>query len=144
MTARLPQLYRDGELIHGLLALAANQMEIAEEDAREVQRAHWFDSTLELEEAVRLAQLLDVPREEWQSNLGEYRGWVHAMRDARLERGAVTVEALQGFVVQYSEAYQRATRTQVLPTTLVWGDDPEQNELVFAASASPMLPKLFR
>jgi hypothetical protein len=131
MAERLPHLYREGELLRGLLAIAAIQMEIAEEEARSIQRSHWFDTTLDLGEAVRLALPLDIPLEEWQSNLAEYRSWVHAIRNARLQEGAVTVAALQGFVLQYSQGFQRAVRIQVLPEPLVWGDDTAENELVF-------------
>lgn len=131
MIERLPHLYREGELVQAMLALVAVQLGIAEEDAREIQRAHWFNTTLHLDEAVRLALPLDIPLEEWQFNLAEYRAWVHAIRDARLQDGAVTVPALQNFVVQYAKAYEDAVRIQVLPETLVWGDSTAQNELVF-------------
>ena len=131
MVTRLPHLYREGELVRGLLSLAGVQMEIASEDGREVQRAHWFNSTLDLGEAIRLALTLDIPREEWQADLDEYRAWVHGIRDARLRTGAVTVDALQGFVASYSQAYERSVRIQVLPETLIWGVDTAQNELVF-------------
>jgi hypothetical protein len=131
MTERLPHLYREGELLQGLLALAATQMEIAEEEARAVQRSHWFDATLNLGEATRLAMPLDIAREEWQSNLREYRAWVHAIRDSLLRHGSVTVDALQRFVVQYSSAFQAAVDIRVLPQSLVWGDNTAENELVF-------------
>src|SRR5690606_21730051 len=131
MTERLPHLYREGELVQGLLALAATQMEIAEEEARAVQRSHWFDATLDLGEATRLALPLDIAREEWQTNLREYRAWVHAIRDALLRHGSVTVDALQRFVVQYASAYQVALGLRVLPQALVWGDRTAQQELVF-------------
>jgi hypothetical protein len=68
MAARLPLLYREGELLTGLLSLVAVQIAIAEEDGRAVQRSHWFDDTLDLDEAVRLAAPLGIPREEWQFN----------------------------------------------------------------------------
>ena len=66
MADRLPPLYRDGTLIRGtedgsvggILDSPAIQLEIFDEDAREVQRAHWFDSALELEEVANLAAIL--------------------------------------------------------------------------------------
>src|ERR1044071_5189613 len=97
MLSRLPQLYRDGELVRDTLELPALQIEIFDQYAREVQRAHWFDTTLELEEAARLAALLDIAPEPWQT-LGTFRAWVRALRDARLLYGAVTPRALQTFV----------------------------------------------
>ena len=132
MAGRLPHLYREGELVRGWLAQTALQLEVVEEEGREVQRAHWFGTTLELSEAARLAMPLDIPLEEWQANLAEYRAWVHALRDARLRDGAVTVEALQHFVVDYATAFERAVHVDVLPPDLVWGDDPERGNLVFA------------
>ena len=71
MLKRLPQLYRDGELVRDVLELPALQIEILEEEALEVQRAHWFDTTLELEEASSLAAILDIAPEPWQQ-LGEF------------------------------------------------------------------------
>ena len=65
----LPQLYRDGELVNGLLALMALQLEIADEDAFEVQRSHWFDACVERDEAAKLGAILDIPAESWQSLL---------------------------------------------------------------------------
>lgn len=51
LLARLPHIYRDGELVRDVLELAALQLEIAGEDALEVQRAHWCDLALEQKEA---------------------------------------------------------------------------------------------
>src|SRR4051812_15153070 len=132
MAERLPQLYREGELVRGWLGQAAVQVEIADEEGRDVQRSHWFDTTLELDEAVRLAEPLHIPLEEWQSTLNEYRAWVHAMRTARLRDGAVTVGAVETFVESYAEAFERAVHIDVLPPDLGWGTSTERGDLVLA------------
>ena len=72
MAGRLPQLYRDGELLRGtrtsggVLEVPAVQIETIDEIAREIQRMHWFDQTYELEHAAMLAALLDLQPEPWQ------------------------------------------------------------------------------
>lgn len=121
MLQRLPQLYREGEIVSGLIAQAATQIEILDEDAREVQRAHWFNSALEIEEAEMLAALLDIKHENWQV-LGEYRAWVHALRDALLKYGAVTVRAAINFAASYTNSFQRALDFR---TVLTLSADPE-------------------
>ncbi|MDM0110703.1 hypothetical protein QTI66_01000 [Variovorax sp. J22R133] len=108
MAARLPLLYREGELVTGLLEQAGQQIEIAVDDALEVQRAHWFDNALELEEAAGLAALLDIAPEPWQ-DVRLFRAWVHAQRDALLKGGGVTADAITGFARDYAQAWQQAT-----------------------------------
>jgi hypothetical protein len=108
MTSRLPLLYREGTLVQGILSQPAEQVEIAIEDALEVQRAHFFDDALELDEVARLASLLDFSPEPWQT-AGLFRPWVHSQRDAVLKKGAVTAQAIVGFVQSYSSAFQQAT-----------------------------------
>ena len=108
MTSRLPYLYREGALLGGVLAQPAVQLEIAVEDALEVQRAHFFDDALHLEEVARLAALLDFAPEPWQT-LQLFRPWVHAQRDAVLKYGGVTVNAINGFAASYLTAFQAAT-----------------------------------
>src|SRR5215471_14902584 len=108
MTSRLPFLYREGALLAGVLAQPAEQLEIAVEDALEVQRAHFFDDALQLEEVARLAALLDFIPEQWQT-LQLFRPWVHAQRDAVLKNGGVTVDAIIGFASSYLTAFQAAT-----------------------------------
>jgi hypothetical protein len=123
MLARLPQLYRDGELVRAVMEQPALQLEILDEDLNEVQRAHWFDAGLELREAAGLAAILDIAPEPWQ-RLHEYRAWVHAIRDAMLRRGAVTRRALEQFVVDYSRRYQAATGVRVWDTAQAWVPEP--------------------
>ena len=132
MADRLPTLYRDGELIRGLLAQYAVQIEDLSEEAIGVQRAHWFETTLELSEAARLAALLDIPPEPWQG-LGEYRAWVPALRDARLSRGAVTPAAIQTFVADYARGYQAAVGITALPELprVDWPDEPQPGAVAF-------------
>lgn len=108
MANRLPLLYREGELVTGVLSQPALQLEIVEEDLLDIQRAHHFDAALELSDAARLAAILDFIPEPWQ-NLALFRSWVHSQRNAALNRGAVTVQALTGFAEDYSAGYQDAT-----------------------------------
>jgi hypothetical protein len=135
MSDRLPQLYRDGELVRGLLAVAALQLEVLDEDAVEVQRAHWFDATFELDEAARLAALLDVPPESWQS-LEIFRAWTHSLRDARLQTGAVTREAIEGFVREYATLFQQAVDETALPPLDSWEDAPSASRPAFVENPS--------
>src|SRR4051812_902875 len=114
MLDRLPTLYRDGELMTGVLGSPALALEIFDEDMMEVQRSHFFDTTLERFEAEWLAAILDTPAEPWQS-LGEYRAWVHSLRNARLLYGSVTVNAITHFVVEYANGFQRAGGLRALP-----------------------------
>lgn len=130
MANRLPQLYRDGELIRDLLKVPGLQLEILDEEVREVQRAHWFDSALELAEAAKLAAVLDIPPETWQT-IGLYRVWVHSLRDAMLQKGAVTQAALIRFVEQYAESYQRAIGSRVIPTIQTWTNAPSTRAAAF-------------
>lgn len=111
MASRLPSLYREGELVVASLAQPAVQVEIVEEDLLDIQRAHHFDAALELEDAAKLAALLDFIPEPWQ-NLALFRSWVHSQRNAALKRGAVTIDALTGFAKDYTEGYQDATRVR--------------------------------
>lgn len=108
MASRLPLLYREGKLVEGILQQPAQQIEIAVEDALEVQRAHFFDEALELEETAKLAALLNFVPETWQ-NLGLFRAWVHAQRDAVLQDGAITIDAIRGFSSDFSSSFQQVT-----------------------------------
>lgn len=123
MAKRLPSLYREGELVQGLLAVAGLQLEILDEEAIRVQRAHWFDTTLERSEAAALAAALDMAPEPWQG-LAEFRTWVHALRNAMLRHGAVTRRALQGFVQEYVEGYRAASGTLAVPPITSWSPAP--------------------
>ncbi|HYQ68289.1 hypothetical protein [Actinophytocola sp.] len=123
MAARLPTLYRDGDLVRGLAGVLGLQLEILDERARAVQRAHWFDTALELPEAAALGALLDIAPAPWQS-LGEYRAWFHAHRTARLRDGAVTVHALRDFVSRYAEAFEATNDVDALPPFDEWSTAP--------------------
>lgn len=141
MLERLPLLYREGELARDVLELPALQLEIMQEDALEVQRAHWFDAALELEEAADLAAVLDIAPEPWQ-RLREFRAWVHAIRDAMRFKGAVTKLALQDFVADYSRRYQAAVGVTVVPPITVWTDEPATGEPAFVEN--PVLQRFQR
>lgn len=123
MIERLPALYRDGELVGGVLAQPAQQLEIVDEEMLLVQRAHWFDGALELQEATALAALLDISHEPWQT-LGDYRAWVHALRDALLEHGAVTPAAIRSFVDDYTRGFQQAGGIEAVHGTADWSSEP--------------------
>lgn len=123
MAERLPQLWRDGELVRALLEVVGLQLEVVDEESREVARSHHFDTCLELEEAGRLAGVLDIPPEVWQT-LGEYRPWVHAMRDARLRAGSVTREGVRLFVERYRAGFEAANRVRITPPVLRFAPDP--------------------
>lgn len=116
MAARLHLLYREGELVERLLEQPAQQIELAAGEALEVQRAHFFDDALQLDEAEGLAALLDFSREPWQ-NLPLFRAWVHSQRDALVHGGGVTVDALRGFAESYSESYEQATGVRMHGTS---------------------------
>lgn len=120
ITERLPALYRDGDLLGQLADVAGLQLEIIDEQARIIQRAHWFDTTVELNEAAALGALLDMRPEPWQE-LGEYRAWVHALRTARLVFGAVTGPALRAFVELYAEAFESTNGIDAVAPFESWG-----------------------
>src|SRR5262245_26987328 len=117
MLSRLPQLYREGELVRDVLELPNLQIEILDELSREVQREHWFNLAVELKHAAGLAALLDIPPEDWQG-LREYRAWVHALRNAWLRHGTATLAGLQTFVAEYTQLYKKATEITALPTPI--------------------------
>jgi hypothetical protein len=125
MAARLPLLYREGELVVATLAQPAVQVEIVEEELLDIQRAHHFDATLELEDAAKLAALLDFVPEPWQ-NLALFRSWVHSQRNAALQRGAVTAEALIGFAESYTDGYQDATNVRFQDEDPVLIENPQR------------------
>jgi hypothetical protein len=109
---RLPPLYREGELVGGLVDVIGLQHEIVDEELFEIQRAHWFGTCLELDEAAALAAVLDIAPEPWQS-LAEFRPWVHALRDARSD-GSVTPSAVTKFVERYTAGYEAANRVALV------------------------------
>ncbi|MEV0644066.1 hypothetical protein AB0I28_02260 [Phytomonospora sp. NPDC050363] len=132
ITARLPVLYADGELVRTFAAHPGLACEIVDEDVLEIRRAHFFDAALELTEAAGLAALLDLAPEPWQ-DLGAYRSWVHALREATLDHGAVGVRALQVFVEEYLARLTLATGVPGLFTAIPgresdWSHDPETTD----------------
>lgn len=130
MINRLPSLYRDGELVRGVLSSPALELEIADELALDIQRAHWFDTALQLDEAARLASLLDLEPETWQT-LSEFRTWVHGLRNAMLRQGSVTVSALKGFIRDYTEGFRVAATSAVAPPVTRFSDTPSETEAAF-------------
>jgi hypothetical protein len=114
MAERLPPLYREGELIAGVLGVPGVAVDVLDEDMLGVQVAHWFDRAVEQADVARLAELLDLVPEPWQT-VGLFRAWVHAFRDALLREGAVTTAAITSFVRAYGEAFQSGEEMLALP-----------------------------
>lgn len=125
LTAHLPALYRDGATVDGFNQLWGVELDMLDEAARQVQRAHWFDATPDLDEAAALGALLDIAPEEFHADIGEYRAWVHAMTAARLRAGAVTREALRILVDTYAEGFQRAADVELVPPIRAWAREPD-------------------
>lgn len=113
---RLPDLYREGEMVGRLGAVYGNQFEMLDETARDVRRSHFFSQCLDLEDAAMLGALLDIAPEPFQG-LTEYRGWVNGLRGARLKAGSVTREGIRLFTQRYLDAFQAGNRIQVTPIT---------------------------
>ncbi|HSD78381.1 MAG TPA: hypothetical protein VLA98_13300 [Solirubrobacteraceae bacterium] len=114
MAGRLPALYAEGELTAAVLGVPGIALEIADEDLVAVQRSHWFDRAVERDDAAKLAAVLDLEPESWQG-LRTFRAWLHALRDALLLEGAVTVGGIRRFVRDYAGGFQEALRVAVLP-----------------------------
>lgn len=108
MTSRLPLLYREGELVQGVLEQPGQQIEIVGEEALDVQRAHFFDDALDFDDAAKLAAILNFEPEQWQT-LGLFRAFVRAQRDAVLQGGAITVQGIRSFVERFQQDFQAAT-----------------------------------
>lgn len=126
----LPTLYREGEVLGAFAGTWGVQLDGLDEAGTSVQRAHWFDATPDLDEAVALAALLDVAPEPFHAGLGEFRAWVHAMVRARLRLGAVTREALRVLVGDYAEGFQRAAGIQTVAPLDAWSADATGPQLV--------------
>lgn len=141
MAERLPHLYRDGALLRGsatartggVLDVPAVQLEVVDEDALEVQVAHWFGTARSLDETAALAAILDIAPESWQT-LPLFRAWVESLRDAMLDEGAVTVRGLQRFVEAYTAGFQSATRIAAVPRIAAWSDRPSPGQAAFVES----------
>jgi len=123
MARRLPPLYAEGEIVEALLGVPGVALDIADEDMLAVQRSHWVDRATDLEDVARLAAVLDLAPEPWQ-RLGEFRAWLHALRNAMLLEGAVTRGALARFTREYATGFQRAQHVQVLPPLDVFEEEP--------------------
>lgn len=124
MAARLPPLYREGELAGAVLGVPGLALEVVDEDLLSIQRSHWFDQAPERDDAAKLAAVLDIAPEDWQSP-ALFRAWVHALRDALLLEGAVTRAALTGFVRAYAAAFQAAVGVLALPPLDDFAAEPD-------------------
>lgn len=125
VASHLPALYREGQLVTGINELWGVQLDMLDEASIIVQRAHWFDSTPDFDEATALGALLDIGPEEFHADLDEYRAWVHALTNARLHGGAVTREALRILVDTYLRGFQRAADIDLVPGVPAWVDQPD-------------------
>jgi hypothetical protein len=122
ITAHLPSLYSEGELVGSFADTIGVQLDMLDELQVILQQSHWFDSTRNLFEAEALAAVLDIRVEEFHASLGEYRAWVHAMTNARLHEGAVTREALRILVDVYATGFQDAAGIDMFGAIPRWGD----------------------
>ncbi len=111
---RLPELYKEGQNLSRLLDVMALPLEEMDQQMRDIQRSHFFNQCVTLEDASKLGAILDIPVEDWQS-FRDYRLWVHSLRDARLKAGAVTREGVRLFVHQYLEGFQRLKEVKLSP-----------------------------
>jgi len=138
IAGRLPHLYQDGPEVRRLLATIGLQLAMGEEAMREVQRAHFFDRALNLDEAAALAALLDIAPEDWQG-LREYRAYVRGLRDAILQAGAVTRRGISLFTRRYVTGFQQAHAARIVarPAELVAAADPQRLALV----ENPLVPR---
>lgn len=125
LAAHLPPLYREGELVGAFDDLWGVELDMLDEVAFAVQRAHWFDSTPDLDEAAALAAVLDIAPEDFHADLGEYRAWVHALTDARLHGGAVTREAIRILVDTYVQGFQRSADIDMVGGIAEWVADQD-------------------
>lgn len=126
----LPTLYREGEVVGAFAGTWGVQLDGLDEAGVSVQRAHWFDSTPDLDEAVALAALLDIGPEPFHAGLGEFRAWVHALVRARLQLGAVTREALRVLVADYAAGFQRAAGIETVAPVEAWATDAAGPQLL--------------
>jgi hypothetical protein len=139
MTARLPALYREGEMVREFLGQPGVQIELLEEYATRVQRAHWFTETFELDEAAALAALLDFAPEPWQT-LDLFRAWVRSQRDATLINGAVTVTAISRFLSEYTSGFEDATDIRFERRTAEVVEYPRRRRYAAAPAVGGLAP----
>jgi hypothetical protein len=139
MAARLPALYREGEIVRQFLGQPGVQIEVVEEYAARVQRAHWFDETFELAEAGALAALLDFTPEPWQT-LDLFRAWVHSQRDATLLNGAVTVAGISRFLSEYKTGFEDATDIKFEQRSADLVEYPKRRRYAAAPSVGGLAP----
>ncbi len=123
---RLPALYREGQNLERLLSILGLPLEEMDQQMRDIQRSHFFNQCVSLEDATKLGAILDIPHEDWQS-LRDYRLWVHSLRDARLKAGAVTREGIRLFVHQYLEGFQRLKGLKISPPATEFSSEPSDS-----------------
>lgn len=143
MASRLPHLYREGELIGKLLSQAGVQVELIDEYAARVQRAHWFEETLELEEAAGLAAILDFVPEPWQT-LPLFRAWVNAQRNATLLDGGLTRAGILRFLNEYKRSFEDATEMLFDRSATVLEEYPARRKFIAAPATGGGLAPLNR
>lgn len=130
MLGQLPPLYREGQLIQDLLALLGLQFSILDEESQGIQRSHYFDTALELAELVKLAALIGIEPQYLQKD-EEFKACVNELRNAFLEKGAVTPEALQQFITNYLKAFQKIVGLELFQSFTEWQVVSEPGKAAF-------------
>lgn len=125
LASHLPALYREGQLVSDVLGTWGVQLDMLDEASQMVQRAHWFDIAPDLDEAAALGALLNIATESFHADINEYRAWVHALVNARLQAGAVTREALRILVDTYVQGFQRAADLDLVRPIASWANEPD-------------------
>jgi hypothetical protein len=136
MTARLPVIYREGELLITTLGHLANQVAFLDEDMATIRREHWFGRAVDLADAAALGDLLDLAPEPWM-DVDIYRAWVDAIVHTTVTAGAVTVAAIEEIVFQYLSRYQAATGDVVVAAFDLVPDGPGRPAWVNPAAGEP-------
>jgi hypothetical protein len=139
MAARLPPLYREGQTVQRFLDQPAVQIEVIDEYAARVQRSHWFNQTVEIDEAARLAALLDFIPEPWQT-LDLFRTWIHSQRDATLLHGAVTVAGITRFVSEYTKGFEDAADVRFEARSAELVEQPTRRRYAAAPAVGGLAP----
>lgn len=122
MAQRLPQLYRAGALLNDVLAQAALQQMIVDEDLTRIQQAHFFELTRDFEEAVKLADLLGLQPEP-ESGMREFRSFAAAYRDAVRRFGTTTPATIRAFAGDHLTRFQAKLGIALVANSGKWRDE---------------------
>jgi hypothetical protein len=124
MLNRLPPVYdiRPGALLNDFLAVFALALTAFDEDMDRVQRSHWVDTALDLEDLTRIGALFGVTPAGWEG-LELYRERLKAMIAGRL-KGAVTADVIEYVLLRILLGVRAELGDEYidLPTTVELGD----------------------